>query len=758
MTDSRALLLAAAAWVGSFAAWWSGGAAVVLLAGVAVVAAATRRSVWFWPAMAMAVALSAGVGTALLARGGATPADDAVGVYLQLSAQTTSSTKQIRSTASGRPRVVVAVDLQHYSSAAGSWDSSLPVRIFGPADGWHDLPVGSTIDFRGRLATLEPGAAAVFVSASGAPQRVVAPQGIDQWPASMRAALARALDGDDEDAASLVAGLAIGDETGQSPDFADEMQLSGLSHLTAVSGGNVAIVLAVAVMAARLVGLRLRPQAVAAAVALAGYVILVGPQPSVLRAAAMGAVGLVGILRGGAPRGLPVLGSCVLVLVLASPGLSVSLGFALSVVATASLIAVAPPLLRILTARPWLRRAPEPLLLALVVTISAQAATAPLLLAIGAPVSWVAVPANLAAAPLVAPITVLGLTAAVAGVAIPAAASAASAAAIALAGFLVGIARWAAEHSTDEPLSGPGTAVAAAALAVMLILAAGRRRCRVSALPHPAAVGLPVLIAVLLLPESAAPGEWRVIACDVEQGTAVLLRDGADGAILIDAGPDNSAAASCVAHAGVRRLSAVVITHFHADHYGGLADVLARTPVDEIITTGFSRPTAGADMVSREAVDRGVPIRQVAAGDTIGLADTRATVLWPPAGFAGGDEEANNSSIVARVVWPDGFSVMTTGDIEHEAQSALMGRAGPGPPADVVIVPHHGSDNQDPEFAAWARSAVAVASCGDNTYGHPAPQTMAEYESAGTVAMRTDTGGSVAVGLDGDQLTLNRSE
>jgi competence protein ComEC len=747
--------------MGSFAAWWVPAAAAGAgLAAAMLLLAAAVAPLRMWCAVACAVAICAGSATATVARSGLEPPAEALRRPLTLQASITSSPRQIAGRNADEERVALSLTVHGYSDGRNTWSASLPARLFADRERWGAFAMGTQVWFRGRIEAPEAGSTVAVVVPSGPVRIHSPPTGPSGAAAVLRAGLADAVTAGSDDAASLVAGLAIGDETRQDPAFADRMQVAGLSHLTAVSGGNVVVVLAMVLLPLRLLRAPVPVQTAAAAAALFGYVVLVGPQPSVLRAAAMGATALVGVLAGGAQRGLSVLGSCALLLVLGSPALSVSLGFALSVVATGALIVGSPVAVSGLRAVPLLRRVPRPVLLALAVAATAQLATAPLLLAIGAPVSWVALPANVAAAPLVPPITALGLLAAAAGPLAPAVAGWLGAAALWFADLLVRIADTAAAAAAAPAVPRVLIPVAAGAAFAVVVLAgsAGGRRLRMRPMLAVAAMlvlllwpGGPVLGGAVL---GGSPRDWRVVVCDVGQGSAVVLRDAATTGLLVDAGPEGPAAADCLAGSGIRQVTTLVITHFHADHIGGLEQVLQRFDVGQLVTTGFLRPADAAAQVLRLAHEHGVPVRTAAAGQRLALSAAESAVLWPPPGFVGDDDAANNSSLVLRTVWQDGFSVLSTGDIESEAQEALLADAA-ALRSDVVIVPHHGSDNQDPRFGAAADATVAVASLGQgNSYGHPAAQTVAEYSTQGRPPWRTDQTGTVVVAADVDQLRV----
>jgi competence protein ComEC len=301
-------------------------------------------------------------------------------------------------------------------AARGGWAAvEIPMLVRLPES--VDIPPpGSRVDVLGRLSpSLGSADVAAVLTGDAQPGHLIVTGGpgwVDAWAHSMRSGLHASLVGTPPDAGALVAGLSIGDESGQSPVLRNQMRTSGLSHLTAVSGGNVAIVVISVTMLVALLRLPLVLRIVSALGALAFFVVLVGPSPSVVRAAAMGGLVLVGSLSGGRRAGPSVLAAAVIALVILAPGLTATWGFALSAFATAGLILISPRIIDRL--RRWRRTArwPPAAQEALGVTMAAQLATAPLLVTMGASVGWVSLPANLLAMPVVAPITVLGLLAA----------------------------------------------------------------------------------------------------------------------------------------------------------------------------------------------------------------------------------------------------------------------------------------------------------------------------------------------------------
>ncbi len=407
----RAFLLAAAgAWAGSLAVWWASAGwtwvPTVLLFG-AVVGLVPRRLRRAAPIVLVALAIAGGATACHLAATRPAELQDRVGqsVVAVAGVQSSASSRSTDLGQTSRARVVVTVQSVVVNGMVVRCRS--PTVLVGAAEVLGTPPRGTRLAIRGTLLAVQPLHEPGLAIAVDEVLDVRGPRGWSAVVAKHRVALSEALSETDPDAASLVAGLAIGDDSGSSAFLIDAMRTSGLSHLLAVSGGNVAVVAGTVVGVVALAGGGIRARVGAGLCAIAGYAAFVGPEPSVLRASAMGGVALVGLLRGPRGGGPAVLGLAVSVLIVLRPGLAVSWGFALSVAATGGILFLAGRLDAAAGSR-W-PRAGRPLVAAASVTIAAQVATAPLVAAMTGTLSLVALPANLLAAPLVAPITVLGL-------------------------------------------------------------------------------------------------------------------------------------------------------------------------------------------------------------------------------------------------------------------------------------------------------------------------------------------------------------
>lgn len=768
MIDARLLVPALAVWAGAIALLLGGWSAVITIVGsagllVAGTALVRRAS----PPSSLIVGLvfslvGAGAAFASIVRLSPGPLPTWVSEQATVSSVgVVAGEARLLAAPPGAPSwiegsQIVRLHAQTIEARGSVMTASVPLQLRLPPT-MAVPPRGSVIVVVGRLATVPPRvgvAAEVRVRALS----VRSPPGLlDASATAMRTGLATAVAQAPADSASLVRGLALGDDAGASEEFSAAMRASGLAHLVAVSGGNVAIVVGLAVGLATLLRLRLALRVLVGLLAVAYYAFLVGPEPSVLRASVMGSIVLAGVVVGGRRGGPAVLGAGVLGLLLLQPSLALSWGFALSVFATAGILLLAPVVRQRLGHARLTRRWPPIVLTAVSLTLAAQVATLPLLVAMGGATGWVSVPANLAAMPAVAPVTVLGLLAAVISPVSPGLAGVLGESAAWPAGVIAAVA-WAAPElpfatwpGGDLPSGAAGVAVLAALVVLLLAARAMRLGQRWQQLPVMHRAGATVLAVTLVLltllrPPSARgwpPPDWLMIMCDVGQGDGLLLRSAPDAAVVVDTGSDSDRVNACLADAGIVEVPAVILTHFHADHVAGLAGVLRHRTVGTILTTPVKEPPEQAELIASVLSDSGHTAQQVTAGDARRIGDVSWRAVWPRRLITAGSIP-NNASIVL-IAEVSGRQVLLTGDIEPEAQQALipdvLGRS-----FDVVKVPHHGSRYQSPDFARAVRAPIVLISVGeDNEYGHPAPEAIEMFSREGAVVVRTDLTGDAAI-------------
>ncbi len=661
----------------------------------------------------------------------------------------------------GRPDlVVITLRVESVTGRGSTTTVDSPVVVFADL-GWSEVRWRSSVSGLGRLGPPDPGGQEVATFTPRSPPQVHGSTGPVLAAAdTMRQRLRDSVAPLPEDARGLVPGLVVGDTSLTPADLTDAMAATGMTHLSAVSGSNVAIVLGAVVVLCQLLGLPRRWWPPLALLALVGFVILCRPEPSVLRAGAMGVVGLLAMSASRRRASLPALAAAVLVLLCLDPWLSRSAGFALSALATLGLVVFARPWGAAIGARLPSRCAV--LGHAVAIPLAAQVVCAPVIVLLQGSISTVAVLANLLAAPLVAPTTLAGIGAALAGT-VWAPAGVALAWLAALPAWLLGrIARWGARAplGTIDWLDG-GAGAWLLALVTVAVLACGpwllmhaRRRPFVCVLA--AAAGLAGVLPVPGDHGGWPPPGWVVVGCDVGQGDAFVVRTASGGAVVVDVGPDPDAIAACLGRLGVTRVDGLVLSHFHADHVDGLRGVLDNLPVAAAYLTPVRDPPEVAERVRRDLTDAGVPIAEVWAGDRLQWSDGAVTaeVVWPGRLVRGGSV-ANNGSVVLDLQVA-GTRVLFAGDIEPEAAVSVR-RAVAGRDFDVIKVAHHGSAAQDEQLVRDTDAEVAMIGVGkDNTFGHPTPSALRLLGESGAVVLRTDRDGDIAV-LRGGQGALEVS-
>ncbi len=651
------------------------------------------------------------------------------------------------------PFVLVRARVIEVTGRGQTHRAHVPVLVIGGEE-WLDVELGSRVSVEGRLSEPDGSDLAAVISTSRAPTVLGEPGDVLDAAAAVRAGIRAAVEPVGPEERSLIPALVVGDDQGMPADVVGDFQVAGLTHLLAVSGTNLTLVVGFLLIMARWVGVRARGLVVVGVLGVFCFVLLARTEPSVVRAAAMGSVALVGMGSNGREKGVRALGVAVLLLLLFDPWLALSLGFALSALATAGILLLAPPWRDAL-----MRWVPRWVAEAVAVPLAAQLACTPVVAAISGQVSLVAVVANMLVAAAVGPATVFGL---VGGLLMLVADPLGL-----LCGRIAGWCAWwiitVAGHGAQLPTAAVEWSADPLSIALLSAL------CLVGALVMPRllrrrawsiAAGLLVLVVVARpLPTPGWPPDgWVMVACDVGQGDGLVLNAGAGAAVVVDVGPDPGVMDACLDRLALTRLPAVVLTHFHADHADGLPGVLNGRTVAEVQVTGLRDPEEGAAAVSAWAGSRGVPVRVPAYGEVLQAGDLTWQVVGPSQmsdGEGHGEEgsAANNASVVM-VVLVRGVRILLSGDVEPEAQGR-MAQTLSGLRVDVLKVPHHGSRYQDPEFLSGLGARLAVISVGEgNDYGHPAPETVDLLEDAGMLVRRTDESGDIAVVMDDGRLTV----
>ena len=739
--DLRMPLLAGAAWLGALggraAGWWI--ASVTAGVALAWLLATRRRTVGAVLLVAAAGATAATLRAESLASG---PVAALAAERAAVTAVGTVTADPHVVTGRYGDLVVLRVRVRVIHGRGSSWAVAAPVVVLA-GDEWRRVQLGSTVRLSGRLDRADGGAAALL-SVRGPPEVLAGPDVWWRGAAAVRASIRAAVAGRPPAQRALVPALVDGDDAAVPQTLADDFRTTGLTHLLAVSGTNLTLVVGFLVAIARWCRVRGRALLVVGALGIVGFVLLARTEPSVVRAAVMGTVGLVALGTDGRQRGSRALGVAVVVLVLLEPDLAVSPGFALSVLATAGILLLAPGWRDALA-----RWCPQWAAEAVAVPMAAQLACTPLVAALSGQVSLVAVLANLLVGPVVGPATVLGLAGGLVGLASPPLGRLVGAAAGWCVAWVVAVATRGAAMPTAAVGWGTG-ALALGALTVLTLAVAlwGPLLVRRRWAGVTTALVMVAVVLVRLPTPGWPPAGWVLVACDVGQGDALVLNAAPGAAVVVDAGPDPAPVDRCLDRLGVRTVPLLVLTHFHADHVDGLAGVLDGRRIGAIETTRLRDPPAGVDEV--DGLARGLRLTPAPApyGQVRTVGAVTLQELWPPPDSpvtGPGDGSTANEASVVLLVRVAGIRLLLTGDVEPIGQEALA-TAYPGLRVDVLKVPHHGSRYQDEDWLLSLHPRVALVSVGaDNDYGHPAASTLAPLAVAGVRVLRTDHDGSIAV-------------
>ena len=551
---------------------------------------------------------------------------------------------------------------------------------------------------------------------------------------------------------AVIGGIVLGEDEQLSEPLRDDFKASGLYHLLAVSGQNVAYVVIGILLAAWVAGVPRRIGHLAAVAGVVAYTGAVGWQPSVVRAGVAGTlVSLAWLASRPSDRWYFLLvGAAVLLAV--NPYALLEPGFQLSFVAVAAIFVLVPRIERRLEGYPLRPKVAQGVAL----SIGCGLVTAPVLWLHFGAIPVYTVLANALAAPVVPLLLGFALVCAVLDPLLPSAA-------FALAwvnGWLAAYLAWCAEFVADLPharLTSRGS------LAVALLVGAGAiLAARLRAPRGPRVVALALMVVALVAgwrvwiagegAAAAPPAGLRVTFLDVGQGDGTLLQV-PEGAILVDEGPPEADVAEQVKRLGIHHLAALVLTHPERDHVGGAEAVLERLGVDLVLDPGIPNESPEEAAALYAARKRGLRVVIARGGQTYRLGELELHVLWPDGpGPEGGNP--NDHAIVLLATYGS-TDLLLTADAESNVTVPLG-----LPDVEMLKVAHHGSaDPALPELLRRTTPSIAVISVGDeNTYGHPTPETLAALAAApGLTVFRTDEDGRVVIESDGRRLTV-RSE
>lgn len=549
--------------------------------------------------------------------------------------------------------------------------------------------------------------------------------------ASLRTHL-RDTSGHNHAGARLLPGLVVGDTSGLDAASDANMKAMSLTHITAVSGSNISLV-ALTVLSLMRLATNQRLVSVGVAVAVtAGYVFVVGPDPSVIRAAGMGLLGAIVLIRGTGRAGISVIASTVVILLVMRPELSVSAGFILSVAATTALMVMGDPMTRIGTRMGLPRFVAQ----ALAIPLTAQIGVFPVSVALGNPPSAWAVLANAACAPVIAPATLAGMLVLCTQM-VPLVSGVIAWFGAVCSWWIPAVAQFAvtlpgAHSAWITGATGTGLASCVSALSAVAVLLRSRW-----------CAGLAVLVLVggSCVPLIATPRytHWVAAVCDVGQGSATVLKTGQSSALVVDTGAYDDKIDACLRSLNVTHVD-LALSHLDKDHVGAIEGVSrGRT----LRTVYVSPPDAAGQEV--KALHLPVTPTPVEKGHAYQHGQITWSVLWPGPTRKPGSN-ATSLVIRAEVTTTSGtVSILIPGDVGKDEQRVL---ARDIEPADILLAPHHGSRDLDERFFRAVEPRVGAVSVGPNTYGHPTGHALRAF---GPIpVLRTDQCGTLVLDEDGN--------
>jgi competence protein ComEC len=546
--------------------------------------------------------------------------------------------------------------------------------------------------------------------------------------------------------APLVEALVLGRKDGIAPDLRASFVEAGLAHLLAISGLHVGIVAGWLFLVLRALGVGRWTPATAAVVVWA-YVALLGFPAPATRAAAFVTLYAVARWRQRHPPLVAVLAVAGLVVVSVEPRAVTAIGAWLSAAAVWGVSRGARLVPR--------RLARAPLVGLATVSVGATVATAPFTAAVFGQVAPVGLLANLVAVPL-AGLAVPGVFASLVGGDLFA-----GGAGLALAG-IEATAGLAAAMPGGQIVGEPGPAFAWPFVLVLVgfaSLTADRRRVpgrpMVVGVRVLAAAGVMVWIGAIARDVTRRPsGLFEMHILDVGQGDAIALRTPAGRWVLVDGGPPRQSPVPALRRRGVRRLSAVVVSHGDADHLGGVLPAVHAFAPELVLEPGQPLTSALYQEFLRAVDVGGVRWQPARAGDTLVVDEVTLAVLHPTESWITSQFVANENSVVLHLRYRC-FDALLTGDIGAAVERRLIGTLGP---MDVLKVGHHGSaGSTTPALLAATRAPIAIISVGrGNRYGHPDPQVLRRLGAQGARVYRTDRGGPVTLRTDGRYLEVEQ--
>lgn len=562
--------------------------------------------------------------------------------------------------------------------------------------------------------------------------------------------------------AGLLCGMLIGYTSGLGEEVQQAFSDAGLSHLTAVSGMNVAFIVAPLLFLFKKLHLRQKTANIIIIFILILFVSITGFTPSVVRAVIMAIVVLIGQIAMREPDIYASIALAAIILFVISPYNMFDVGFLLSFGATLSLVMFYKPILKFID----FKHIPGFIKNVAAATIAAQIGTIPITAFFFNKVSLISLLSNILAVPLVEVITILGFIMAIVGQVLLFLSQ--------LGGYINCIFLSFILFVTKLSASFPGAIVRLATPHVMIIAAYYtafiymlwlKPKYKLRLKPR-VQISIAAILVVILVIRLIPGNEMKVVFIDVGEGDSTFIRTYSGKTILIDGGGYNSKLSKgknigdtvispFLFNQGLTSVDLVIASHAHDDHIQGLFPVLKIFRPDNLIIPDTSDIKEFKALIT-EAKKDGVKVNSCKKGDIIKVDKyTYFEVLYPWRDSAE-NTSLNNTSIVLKLHYKN-MSILFPGDIEKAAENALLDSKA-DLSASVLKVAHHGSiSSTSIEFLEKIRPLMAVVSVGKNNFGHPSMEVLGRLEKSGASLFRTDECGAVVLITDGNKIKVDRT-
>lgn len=558
--------------------------------------------------------------------------------------------------------------------------------------------------------------------------------------------LARFLPGDK---GAVVLGMLLGNTSKISEETLENFRTTGLSHVLAVSGLHVGILIVACGWLMYLLKVKPVFQGFLILLAVSFYSVLTLGRPSILRALLMTVAGLIAWYSGRENNLLSSISFACLVLLVYDPFILYDIGFQLSFAATLGVIFLNPIL------GDWMSEIPRGLGKNVALCLSAQLGVAPFLLCYFKSVSQVSVLANLLVVPLLAPLLISGMVVSFASVTLSFLVQPVCLIINPIISYVLWIAK-ALGNLTRGVFYFHFSSVFMF-IGYYSILFAGAKAIKF----YKPKIDFQRLIILFLFVaaiftwsqalKSPVPETLRVTFLDVGQGDSILVQTPEGANILIDGGESSSALKLELQKRGIREIDVLVLSHPHADHVGGLVWVAKNLKIEMVLDSGQSHTLYQYKEFLQNIDKRGIEYKVVRRKDKFLIGDTLKLEVFHPQEslISGSRSDLNNNSVVLKLTYGE-FDLLFPGDIEEEAET-LICDLDENIEVEVLKVPHHGSaSGMSLEFLKKVSPEIAIISVGEgNRYGHPAKSTINRLKKFGVDLYRTDKNGTVTVVSDG---------